>query len=132
MAMEPKFIKDWIFTSLVFGACGQLVLFFLDQPHFGFGLGITVLWGCLNLIALQYLLGAYLTLSYRNFPIFALLSTLKFPVLYGSGYLLLTTTFIPRMSVLLGFSIVFVALSVCGLTTMARNQWSSTQPLPQS
>lgn len=76
----------------------------------GFGIILGASWGCLNLVLIQNTLNSLLADKSKNpLKIIALLG-LKFPVLYGLGYLLLASEYFPVLSLLAGSSIIFLVI----------------------
>lgn len=73
------------------------------------------LWGCTNLFFIQELAKSLLLPGRRNYLKIALFFTVKFPVLYLGGYMILALTDWPPLYSLLGFSLIFITLLIKGV-----------------
>jgi hypothetical protein len=107
--MDLAFIRRSIIASLVLTGFAFLGLSAYGKSDWAWGVGLGSLWACLNwwLISavVQVLLVKERRLSGPSKVRLAVLMSVKFPVLYGTGYLLLRLGF-PVLSLLAGFWII--------------------------
>lgn len=113
--MTLEFINI-LFRSTLFAGAGSFVLICLFSGiiqgcAFLLGLG----WGCLNLFFIKHLTQNILLSKQRNFLKIGFLLTVKFPILYFFGYLLLKSAYFSSFHVVLGLSLFFVIIFLKGI-----------------
>lgn len=108
--MGLEFIQQSIRMTLIGSiAIGLVSIFYLGFPE-GLGFILGALWGCANLWLIKNTLSSLITDESKNYlKIFALIG-IKFPVLYGLGYLLLTSFDFPILFPLLGSAFIFLMI----------------------
>ena len=112
--MGLEFVNNVIKITLFLAtACFAIGLFY--NPAFGSGIAAGAAWGCVNLFLLKHLMQNWLVLGPRDYVKVYTISFIKFPLLYLSGYGLLSISYFPILSLLLGFSLIFVAIFLKGL-----------------
>jgi hypothetical protein len=111
--MGPEFINRVIRTSLVVSALGFLFVTVYYNFKFKFGAGILVgtIWGCVNLYFLTSLITEIFSpgKEVRKGKVL-LIALVKFPLLYLVGYVLLIIKFFPPISLVLGFTLIFLVM----------------------
>ena len=111
MIMGVEFIHRVIKTSLVLAVLGFLFVTVYYDFKFGAGILAGTVWGCLNLLFLTRLITEVFTpgeeVKKGKVIIIALV---KFPLLYLCGYVLLKIDYFPAISLLSGFTLIFVVM----------------------
>ena len=106
--MSLEFLNRIWKTTLVVG----VVVFAFTAVYFDttFALGLLVgcLWGVANFIALTAVLTSFVKPGEVNRKRALLLAAIKFPVIYGIGYLILRAGWFEPTSLLVGFSLLFM------------------------
>ncbi|MEW5874938.1 MAG: ATP synthase subunit I [Candidatus Zixiibacteriota bacterium] len=113
--MGLEFLKRVQTTTAVVGVLAFLFVSVYHDLNFGLGILIGCAWGIGNFWALSRVLTAVLTpdtINRRRAYIFA---AIKFPVLYGAGYLILRSEWVPPISLIVGFSLLFLVVLLKGL-----------------
>ncbi|MGB8656394.1 MAG: hypothetical protein WCE90_01250 [Candidatus Zixiibacteriota bacterium] len=109
--MGVEFIHRVIKTSLVVAVL--CFLFVAVYYRFGFAAGIVAgtLWGCLNLWFLTQLVTEVFSpgREVRKRRV-VLIAVVKFPLLYVAGYILLKMRFFPAISLVAGFTLMFLVM----------------------
>jgi len=107
--MDLGFIQRSIRTTLAVTGLVFLALLAHGRFDWAWGVGLGSVWACLNWILItalvRLLLNRERALSGRAKLRLALLGLIKFPLLYGTGYLLLRQGF-PPLALLTGFWII--------------------------
>ena len=112
--MGIEFVSNVIrITLLLAGMCFAVGLFY-NLPY-GSGIAAGAIWGCVNVFLLKHLFQNCLVLGPRDYVKVYTISFIKFPLLYLAGYGLLCISYFPILSLLLGFSLIFVAIFLRGL-----------------
>ena len=111
MNMGVEFIHRVIKTSLVLAALGFLFVTVYYRFEFGAGILAGTVWGCLNLLFLTHLITEVFSpgKEVRKGTVIAI-ALVKFPLLYAAGYLLLRINYFPAISLLSGFTLLFVVM----------------------
>lgn len=122
--MGLEFISRVRHATLVVGVLTFAFVSLYYSPTFGLGLLVGCLWGVANFWALEHVLTAVLrpdTVDRRKAFIFA---GIKFPVLYAAGFVILWKGWFEPVSLLAGFSLLFlvVLLKALGRTVMKMDQ----------
>ncbi len=76
------------------------------------GIVLGCLWGAANIILIKYIITGVLSPNPSNKVKVLILAAVKFPVLYGLGYLLLKVGYFSPESLVMGFSIIFLVASL--------------------
>jgi hypothetical protein len=109
--MGVEFIHRVIKTSLVLAVLG--FIFFTVYYDFKFGAGILAgaIWGSLNLLFLTHLITEVFNpgKEVRKGKVIVI-ALIKFPLLYLFGYLLLAIKYFPPISLLSGFTLIFLVM----------------------
>jgi len=80
------------------------------SPAAGVGLLAGAAWGCLNLLATGHVVRALVAAEKPGKLRVLMLSFVKFPLLYGAGFLLLRVGIFPPESLVSGFSLVLLII----------------------
>ncbi|MFQ6002784.1 MAG: hypothetical protein ACE5KJ_03475 [Candidatus Zixiibacteriota bacterium] len=109
--MGPEFIHRVIKTSLVVAALGFLFVTVYYNFKFGAGILVGTIWGCLNLYFLTNLITEIFSPNQqvRKGKV-VLIVLVKFPLLYFVGYVLLIIKYFPAMSLISGFTLIFLVM----------------------
>ncbi len=114
--MDLRFIDRVIKTTLILAAI--LFPFFAIYISMNFALAVLLgaSWGCLNLLAIRFIVVSLLTPHRKNLALGLIVLFVKLPVLYGIGYLLITWNYLPIGGLLWGFSgiLIVMVLKVLG------------------
>lgn len=110
--MGLEFIQRIIKTTAVVATLAGLFVAVYYQFPYAVGLWLGALWGCLNFFFIAALVKALLTPAQpiRWGNVIVTLG-IKFPLLYGLGYLLLVWRYAPAVSYLIGFTLL-IAVTV--------------------
>ncbi len=84
--------------------------------NFALAVLLGALWGCLNLLAIRFIVVSLLTPHKKNLSLGLIVLFVKLPVLYGIAYLLITWNYLPIGGLLWGFSgiLIVMVLKVLG------------------
>ncbi len=109
--MGPEFIHRVIKTSLVVAVLGFLFVTVYYNFRFGAGILAGTIWGCLNLYFLTNLITEIFSphKEVRKGKVI-LIVLVKFPLLYLVGYVLLMIKYFPAVSLLSGFTLIFLVM----------------------
>jgi len=109
--MGPEFIHRVIKTSLVVAVLGFLFVTVYYNFRFGAGILVGTIWGGLNLYFLTNLITEVFSpgKEVRKGKII-LIVLVKFPLLYLVGYVLLIIKYFPAVSLISGFTLLFVVM----------------------
>ncbi|KPJ64835.1 hypothetical protein AMJ44_12045 [candidate division WOR-1 bacterium DG_54_3] len=109
--MGPEFIHRVIKTSLVVAVLGFLFVTVYYDFKFGAGILVGTIWGCLNLYFLTNLITEIFSpdKEVRKGKVI-LIVLVKFPLLYLVGYVLLIIKYFPAVSLVSGFTLIFVVM----------------------
>jgi hypothetical protein len=109
--MGVEFIHRVIKTSLVLAALGFLFVTVYYDFKFGGGILAGAIWGCVNLLFLTHLITEIFSpgKEVRKGKVI-IIALVKFPLLYLFGYILLKINYFPAISLLSGFTLIFVVM----------------------
>jgi hypothetical protein len=109
--MGVEFIHRVIKTSLVLAVLGFLFVTVYHDFRFGAGILAGAIWGCLNLLFLTHLVTEVFSpgKEVRKGKVI-IIALVKFPLLYLCGYLLLRIDYFPPISLLSGFTLIFLVM----------------------
>ena len=109
--MGPEFIHRVIKTSLVVAVLGFLFVAVYYNFRFGAGILVGTIWGGLNLYFLTNLITEIFSpgKEVRKGKII-LIILVKFPLLYLIGYILLIIKYFPAVSLISGFTLIFLVM----------------------
>ena len=123
--MGIEFIYRTIKTTLILAA----LIFVVATIYYDFKIGLGILvgagWGCLNLYFLTNLIQGALDPEKPNKRKIFLIVLFKFPLLYLLGYFILRLKYFPVVSLLSGFTLIFVVIF---LKALGRWVLSISQP----
>jgi hypothetical protein len=109
--MGVEFIHRVIKTSLVLAVLGFLFVTVYYDFRFGAGFLSGTVWGCLNLLFLTNLITEVFSPGKEvGKGKVILIAVVKFPLLYTAGYLLLRSRYFPAVSLVSGFTLLFVVM----------------------
>jgi hypothetical protein len=109
--MGVEFIHRVIKTSLVLAALGFLFVTVYYDFEFGGGILASAVWGCLNLLFLTRLITEIFSPGEEiSKGKVILIAVVKFPLLYAAGFVLLWTKYFPPVSLVIGFSLLFLVM----------------------
>lgn len=116
--MDLRFIDRVIKTTLILAAF--LFPFFALYIRMNFALAVLfgALWGCLNLLAIRIIVVSLLTPHKKNVTLGLIILLVKLPVLYGIGYLLVTSNYLSIGGLLWGFSGILIVIVLKALGRM--------------
>jgi len=111
LIMGVEFIHRVIKTSLVLAVLGFLFVTVYYDFKFGAGILAGTVWGCLNLLFLTHLITEIFSpgQEVRKGKVI-IIALVKFPLLYLFGYILLRTDYFPAISLLSGFTLIFLVM----------------------
>jgi hypothetical protein len=109
--MGPEFIHRVIKTSLVVAALGFLFITVYYDFRSGAGILVGTIWGCANLYFLTNLITEIFSpgKEVRKGKVI-LIVLVKFPLLYLIGYVLLIIKYFPAVSLVSGFTLIFLVM----------------------
>jgi hypothetical protein len=109
--MGIEFIHRVIRTSLVLAALGFLFVTVYYDFKFGAGILASAVWGCLNILFLTHLIMEIFSpgKEIRKGKVI-LIAVVKFPLLYAAGFILLWLKYFPPVSLVIGFSLLFLVM----------------------
>jgi hypothetical protein len=132
--MGPEFIHRVIKTSLVVAVLGFLFVTVYYNFRFGAGILVGAIWGCANLYFLTNLITEIFSpgKEVRKGKVL-LIALVKFPLLYLIGYVLLIIKYFPAISLVSGFTLIFLVMFlkalgrwVLSLETSKKSEITST------
>ncbi len=106
--MSLEFLKRIWKTTLVVGVIVFAFTAVYFDMRFAWGLLIGCLWGVVNFIALTAALTSFVTPGEVNRTRALILAAIKFPIIYGLGFLILRSEWFEPTSLLIGFSLLFM------------------------
>ena len=109
--MGIEFIHRVIKTSLVVAVLCFLFVTVYYNFKFGAGLLAGTMWGCLNLWFLTQLVVEIFSpgKEIRKGKVIVI-AVVKFPLLYATGYILLKINYLPAISLVSGFTLIFLVM----------------------
>ncbi len=112
--MGIEFINKVIVISIILALAGLIV----GGSYLGFNSGVAILvgaaWSCINLYFIKSLMQSALSSSSKSYFAVIILLGIKFPLLYGIGFVILKMGYLPVISLLLGFSLIFLVILAKG------------------
>jgi hypothetical protein len=138
--MREDFISKVVNISLIFAGVGFLTISSAFGVDVGLGYLLGVVWSSLNLWGMTKLIRTTFS-DHKNKKTIALAFMLKFPVLYGVGFLLLYFGKVHVIGALVGFSIPLViavlksggkVLTTQGIIPDGQNSSSDKHSLPDT
>ncbi|EQB62566.1 MAG: hypothetical protein RBG1_1C00001G0145 [candidate division Zixibacteria bacterium RBG-1] len=114
--MGLEFIKRTYRTTLIVA----ILVFFYTWGYYSFSSAVGILtgtvWGCLNLFFVTSLVTSFIKTGEKDYTKIWILLLVKFPILYGLGFLALKIDYFNPLSFLLGFTLVLavIVLKVLG------------------
>lgn len=131
--MGVEFIHRVIKTSLVLAALGFLFVTVYYDFKFGGGILAGTIWGCLNILFLTRLITEIFSpgTEIRKGKVI-LIAVVKFPLLYAAGFVLLWIKYFPAMSLVIGFSLLFLVmfLKAMGRWILSLDSREKKKPAP--
>ncbi len=114
--MDLRFIDRVIKSTLILAAIVFPFFALYISMNFALAVLLGALWGCLNLLAIRFIVVSLLTPRRKNLSLGLIVLFVKLPVLYGIGYLLITWNYLPFGGLLWGFSgiLIVMVLKVLG------------------
>jgi hypothetical protein len=116
--MENNFTSRLIKVTFLMASAIALWMFYLIDLQTGLGILIGASWGSLNVHFLKMLLEEYLKLSAKSSLKISFYLGVKFPLLYFLGYKLLKINLFSVFSLLIGFSLLFIAIFMLGIVNI--------------
>ncbi|HEY5599491.1 MAG TPA: hypothetical protein VIK48_02270 [Candidatus Manganitrophaceae bacterium] len=105
--MSRSFLKGWIMGSAVLVLSFFLFFQWSGRPSLGWGLLIGGVWSLSNIFLLKRLAALLFHPGEKSILLIALFLFLKFPVLYGGGFLLLWFLPVSLWGAFVGFTLPF-------------------------
>lgn len=115
LEMEHNFITYVIKTSLILGLILFSILGFYTNFIDALGILAGTSWAIVNLYFLKRFLQVLLKIETQNALTLYTLIGIKFPLLYLAGYGMLKMNLFPILNIVLGFSLIFIAIFLIGL-----------------
>jgi hypothetical protein len=106
--MNLDFINRVVKTSLILAAIAFPFLAVYVRLPFAVAFVLGCLWGCLNLIAIKFLVTQLITPGPKNTILILAFIFLKFPIIYFLGYLLVIWQYTPILGLVWGFSSILI------------------------
>ena len=106
--MSLEFLTRIWKTTLVVGAIVFAFTAVYFDMRFAWGLIVGCLWGVANFIALTAVLTSFVTPGKVSRNRALILAAIKFPIIYGLGYLILRSEWFEPTALLVGFSLLFM------------------------
>ncbi|WP_042281314.1 hypothetical protein [Candidatus Protochlamydia sp. R18] len=113
--MEINFIFRLIKMTLFLAILASLFVYCYIDLSTSLGILSGACWACLNIYFLKMLLEEYLKLTSLNVLKFYTWIGIKFPLIYLTGYWLIKTQFFSVISLMSGFSLLFIAIFILGI-----------------
>jgi hypothetical protein len=110
--MDLDFLTRVQRSTAVVGALAFMLIGVYYELNFALGFLVGCLWGVANFWALGRLLRAVITPGDINKRRAYILAGVKFPILYVGGYFILSSSWFAPVSLLLGFSTLFLVISL--------------------
>ncbi|KPL01960.1 MAG: hypothetical protein AMJ90_07130 [candidate division Zixibacteria bacterium SM23_73_2] len=108
--MGIEFINRVVKTSLIVSVIAFVFITFYYNFKFGSGILVGTGWSCLNLYFLANLIKEALNPQKPKKTKITLIILVKFPLLYFLGYLILRLNYFPVLSLLAGFTLIFLVI----------------------
>ncbi len=108
--MSSEFVARVIRVTLVVALTVALFTATYMSPLTGLGLLVGALWSCVNLFVTGHVVRSVIGSEKPSKRRVVKLSLVKFPVLYGSGFLLLRSGVFSPQSLVAGFSLVLLVI----------------------
>ena len=106
--MNLDFINRVLKTSLITAAIAFPFLAVYIRLPFAIAFVLGCLWGCLNLLAIKFLVVQLITPDSKNIILILAFIFLKFPIIYFLGYLLVIWQYTPISGLVWGFSSILI------------------------
>ena len=106
--MGLDFINRIIRTSLILAALQYPFVALYVGWQMALGIMLGCAWGAVNLVFIKYIIVALITPNKASKRRIMILAAIKFPLLYAIGYLLLKVGYFTPMSLLIGFTMIFL------------------------
>ncbi|OGC78743.1 MAG: hypothetical protein A2145_03380 [candidate division Zixibacteria bacterium RBG_16_40_9] len=91
-----------------------ILVFLYTWGYYSFPSAVGILtgtiWGCLNLFFITNLVTSFIKVEEKDYPKIWILLLVKFPILYGLGFLALIIGYFEPLTFLLGFSLVLAVI----------------------
>jgi hypothetical protein len=131
--MGPEFIHRVIKTSLIVAVLGFLFVTVYYNFRFGAGILVGAMWGSLNLYFLTSLITEIFSpgKEVRKGKVI-LIVLVKFPLLYLIGYVLLIIKYFPAISLVSGFTLIFLVMFLKALGRWVLSLETSKKPETES
>lgn len=113
--MGLEFLKRVQTATAVVGVLTFLFVSVYHDANFALGILVGCAWGIGNFWALGRVLTAVVTPSGVHQRRALMFAAIKFPVLYGAGYLILRSEWFPPVALVIGFSLLFLVVLLKGL-----------------
>jgi hypothetical protein len=117
-AMDNKLMNDINKTTALLVVIAYFFFGYYQNFFDAIGILLGAGWGIANIFFLKKTLEEWLLPKDRNNLIFYTLLQIKFPLLYLIGYGLLWMRIFSVLSLLIGFSLVFIAIFLLGLVNI--------------
>jgi len=114
----PVFIKRVTVLSALLSAVAFLFLSVYYQLPFALAFLAGGLWSSLNLLAMTFMVQQLLRPTPIDWPTAMAAIFIKLPLLYGTGFFLVTWDFLPKLGLVAGFSVVLAVIILKGVGRM--------------
>lgn len=122
--MNLNFINEVIKLSLILAFISLIIVSFFLDLSYGAGVLIGAIWGVFNLLCIKQVIVNTMTPGEKDVAKIFIGLGIKFPILYLTGFGLLKISYLPSISLLIGFSLIFFIILIKGLDKILRNQLS--------
>lgn len=116
--MEHKLVSYVTLISFVLSVTIFAITGFYTNFFDAFGIIVGTIWSSINLYFLKKLFQELLKIDSRNPLKLYTLIGIKFPLLYLMGYGVLKWKLFPLLNLLLGFSVMLIAIFLLGMATL--------------
>lgn len=113
--MGIEFVKRVMVLTIVLALLMMILVGVAYGLPAGLGVFAGAAWGTVNLYFIKLLIQSLLVQNARSYFNIALLFGVKFPLLYLAGFGLFIVDYLPVYSLLLGFSLFFLAIIIKGV-----------------
>jgi len=125
--MESKFISRIFKLTFVLALIAGLIIGFYYSYVEALGVISGAFWAMANVYFLKKVLEEWLKIEKRNYFLFYAFLQLKFPLLYLIGYALIKVKLFPILTLVVGGSLMFLAIFFLGIQRAILDKDSQTK-----
>lgn len=113
--MGIEFVKKVIVLTIILAVMMVIVVGVAYGMPSAVGVFAGAAWGVVNLYFIKLLIESLLAQNSRSYFNIAMLFGVKFPLIYLAGFALFKISYMPALSLILGFSIFFITIGLNGI-----------------